>query len=30
MLELVVWGYEDDAEANDALQRQLDQIVRRD
>jgi exosortase len=29
MLELVVWGYEDDAEANDALQRQLDQIVRR-
>jgi exosortase len=29
MLELVVWDYEDDAEANDALQRQLDQIVRR-
>jgi hypothetical protein len=29
MLEVVVWGYEEDSEANDALQRQLAQIVRR-
>lgn len=29
MLELVVWGYQNDADANDALQRQLGQIVRR-
>lgn len=27
MLEVVVWGYENDAEANAALQRQLSQIV---
>jgi hypothetical protein len=27
MLELVVWGYDDDAEANVALQRQLAQII---
>jgi hypothetical protein len=28
MLELVVWGYDDDGEANRAMQRQLAQIVR--
>jgi exosortase len=28
MLEVVVWGYEDDAEANDALQRQLTEMIR--
>lgn len=28
MLEIVVWGYEDDAEAAGALQRQLAQIIR--
>jgi exosortase len=28
MLELVLWGYEDDEAANEALQRQLQQIVR--
>ena len=29
MLEVVVWGYEQDAEADQALQRQLAQIIRR-
>jgi exosortase len=28
MLEVVVWGYEDDEKANEALQRQLAQIIR--
>ncbi len=28
MLELVLWGYDDDNAANEALQRQFDQIVR--
>jgi hypothetical protein len=28
MLEVVVWGYEDEGEANQALQRRLAQIIR--
>jgi hypothetical protein len=28
MLEIVVWGYEHDTEASEALQRQLAQIIR--
>jgi hypothetical protein len=27
MLEVVVWGYEDDSEADQALQRQLAQVI---
>jgi hypothetical protein len=27
MLEVVVWGYEDDGEAEKALQRQLEKII---
>jgi len=27
MLELVVWGYQDDSEANEALARELAQVI---
>jgi hypothetical protein len=28
MLEIVVWGYQDDAEASEALARELSQVIR--